>query len=56
MKELYISPEAKLLCFAPAEKLASNAGIDFDALLDGIGGVPAVSGQDGDIDLDITLN
>lgn len=56
MKELYISPEAKLLCFAPAEKLASNSDIAFGDLLDGLGGVPAVSGANGDIDLDLTMN
>ena len=55
MKELYTSPEANLLCFAPAEKLASNSGIYFPDLLDGVGGVPSVSGDDGDIDLDITV-
>ena len=53
MKELYTSPEANLLCFAPAEKLAS--GVYFPDLLDGVGGVPSVSGDDGDIDLDITV-
>lgn len=56
MKELYISPEAKLLCFAPAEKLASNSDIAFEALLDGLGGVLPVSGANGDIDLDLTMN
>ena len=29
MKELYISPEMKLISFAPAEKLA-KVSIDFD--------------------------
>lgn len=32
MKERYTSPEMKILCFAPAEKLANNL-IDFDDLL-----------------------
>ena len=29
MKELYTSPEMKLVCFAPVEKLASGI-VDFD--------------------------
>lgn len=33
MKERYTSPEMKILCFAPAEKLANNL-IDFDDLWD----------------------
>lgn len=34
MKELYTSPEMKLVCFAPAEKLANNkTEIDFDDFL-----------------------
>ena len=28
MKQLYISPELEILCFAPAENLASNFGFD----------------------------
>ena len=29
MKELYISPELEILCFAPAEGIASNFGTTF---------------------------
>ena len=34
MKELYTSPELKVTCFAPMERLASNNSITFDDLLD----------------------
>ena len=34
MKELYTSPEMKIVCFAPVEKLAADKGlIDFGDLL-----------------------
>lgn len=54
MKELYISPDAKLLGFAPAERLASN----FDDL---IGETEIIQGNvsgvivDDNIDIDISL-
>lgn len=44
MKELYISPEMKVLCFAPIESLASEFDIDADTLLgtpgNGVGSIP----------------
>ena len=54
MKELYISPEVKLLCFAPVENLASGDGfeIDADTLF---GNTPGgVSGNE-DLDIDIPI-
>lgn len=33
MKELYISPEAKLTCFAPVENLANQGNVTMDDLL-----------------------
>lgn len=48
MKELYISPEAKLLSFAPAENLA-NGSVSFDDLLGGMD-TTVISGED-DVDL-----
>ena len=32
MKERYTSPEMKIMCFAPAEKLAANDILDFSDL------------------------
>ena len=32
MKERYTSPEMKVMCFAPAEKLAANDILDFSDL------------------------
>lgn len=49
MKELYISPEAKLLSFAAAENLA-NGSVSFDDLLGGMD-TTVISGDD-DVDLD----
>ena len=58
MKELYTSPEMKLLCFASAEKLASGGSVDFDeipddALSGGGGASPEASEVGGDINVDI---
>lgn len=57
MKELYTSPEMKLLCFTSAEKLASNGGsIDFDDIPGGEligGGSPEASEVGGDVDVDL---
>ena len=50
MKETYISPEVKPVCFAPAEHLAGV--IDFDSLLDlttGGNKVDTVSPSGGDV-------
>lgn len=49
MKELYISPELKVTCFAPVERLANDDGIKFDDLLDAADKVfPEVDPSDGD--------
>lgn len=55
MKELYTSPEMKLLCFASAEKLASGGSIDFDDIPggDSLGGSPEASYADGDVEVDL---
>lgn len=50
MKEQYISPEIKLLCFAPAERLASS-DVDFDDLLDEEAARKSVVGMSGDVDV-----
>lgn len=50
MKELYISPELKLISFAPAEKLA-KVSIDFDTLLGGGGEQSEASIGAGDLDI-----
>ena len=44
MKELYTSPEAKLLCFAPVENLASEISADllFSGLTPGVSGNPSL--------------
>ena len=56
MKELYISPELNVLCFAPVERLANTDpyGIQLAADL-GNGGLgnEASPGDDGDFGLDI---
>ena len=44
MKELYTSPEAKIICFAPVENLASGI-VDMDDILN-LGGA---GGQGGNI-------
>ena len=46
MKEVYISPEIKLLGFAPAERLAN----DMDVILDGTTSSDKVSGVISGID------
>ncbi len=38
MKELYISPEAKLTCFMPVENLAAKDNESMDNLLGAAGG------------------
>ena len=54
MKELYIAPEAKLLCFAAQQKLASSS-VDFDDLLAAAGqsGDSSVDPSDNDVSIDI---
>ena len=51
MKELYMTPEAKLVCFAPVQNIASGDGFDIDA--DKLfGGTPGgISAKPGDIDI-----
>ena len=55
MKELYTSPEMKLISFVPAEKLATSS-LDFDDLLAGLNGgitndYSSTSVAAGDLDL-----
>lgn len=57
MKELYTSPEMKLLCFASAEKLA-NGSVDFDDIPDdplsgGGSGDTGASELPGDLEVNI---
>ena len=50
MKEIYVAPEANLVCFEANEKLANI--IDFDELLNLSGGKgDAVTPSDGDINI-----
>lgn len=54
MKESYISPEVKPVCFAPVEHLAGV--IEFDALLDlttGGGKVDTVDPSGGDVGVNL---
>lgn len=50
MKELYIAPEAQLLCFAAQQKLAS---VDFDDLLAAGGKDDGVVKEDSDVTIEI---
>ena len=53
MKELYISPELEVQCFAPAERLAVDM-LDLTGYDPGV--VPGVSGtDDGDFPFDIDV-
>lgn len=54
MKELYTSPEMKLVCFAPVEKLASGI-VDFDEFFALQGGMELTKNgaSDGANDLDV---
>lgn len=55
MKELYISPELKVLCFAPVERLALdlNDFVDFDNIVENSGAdEPIVSDPDLDFGFD----
>ena len=57
MKELYVSPEVKLLGFAPVEQLASDYYAEMDDVIGGnsSGGVSNVTPDIGDVDVDISL-
>lgn len=56
MKELYISPELNLICFAPVERLANNEDL-LEANLVNIttysASEPGASVEDGDFGLEI---
>ena len=54
MKELYTSPELKVTCFAPVERLAANEGIvNFPDLLAASGSKNPASTNDNDIKVDL---
>lgn len=51
MKEQYTSPEAKLLCFVPAERVANTLDFNdfFNVTLGGYGPASSVIEDDGDV-------
>ena len=51
---IYVKPEAKIICFAPVENLASGDGfeIDADTLF---GNTPGGVSGDADLDIDIPI-
>lgn len=59
MKELYISPELNVICFAPVERLANNEDLLNDPLANVMNvstygtSEPGASVEDGDFGLDI---
>ena len=56
MKELYISPELNVICFAPVERLANNDLLETELMLDiSVRGAqqPGASIGDDDFGLDI---
>ena len=57
MKELYTSPEMKVVCFAPVEKLA-NSWVNFDDLdnisLDNGNGNGGISENNLDLDAEVS--
>lgn len=59
MKELYTSPEMKLVCFAPAEKIAKNF-VNFDDLslgtFDTNETYTGISGQGNDLDVNAAMD
>ena len=55
MKELYKSPVLNLLCLQPAERLANNEEIDYDALNGGTGGSVGGGGTNLGTEIDIPL-
>ena len=52
MKELYISPELNVICFAPVERLANDADLLSESLIN-LNSEPGASVEDGDFGLDI---
>lgn len=56
MKKSYISPEAKLVCFAAAEQLASQKDkVDFDDLTGKDDYTGVSTNYQFDVDVDITI-
>ena len=55
MKELYISPELSVMCFAPVERLADNGFVDFDDIVQNDGVTPEVQSEEGDFDFDFVF-
>ena len=56
MKELYISPALNVLCFAPAERVASDVDLDWDGIGNGSisdGTTDDGSSDDGLVDIPI---
>ena len=51
MKELYTSPELKVTCVAPVERLAANGSINFSDLVAAAGKNPAASVGNDDINV-----
>lgn len=49
MKELYTSPELKVTCFAPVERLATSNNIDFGDLLAASGNGTPSGKSEGDL-------
>lgn len=54
MKNIYVSPEAKLLCFAAAEQIAAGE-VNFDDLMGGDTYAGVSTDVDVDIDIDIGI-
>ena len=56
MKELYTSPELKVSCFAPVERLANDQYLDFDTVSSAsLSAKPSVVSQAADINFTIEL-
>lgn len=56
MKELYIAPEWKIVCFAPLQQLANTDPFGIATILDlddGSEPETGISGGGGDLDMDI---
>ncbi len=52
MKELYISPELSVMCFAPVERLADDDDVLFDDLFPSDGVTGEIQSEEGDFDFD----